>query len=644
MINNTVESPDCEEALRNPPPSLPFPYMANPVMNKLKRQILQAICECNCVQDGSASEPTSTKLKTVYPSTDTGALDSFLLVLVLITFAVIYLLRKRLSIIRKLVALFHRNASKASPYIFGGPKQVNASEKRSDDIAQSSGLGLHSGSARRRGVAPKEQRRQTLWEAAASGNMNVVQSHLSSGMFPDLNKIHPRYGTPLCAACEGGDIRIATVLLIRGADVNVTGGRFLVPLQAAAYSGNTTLVQFLMAKGADVKIHGGWFQTPLQAACERGDVEMVQYLLSAGADVNIGGSSLGFPLQAAASRGSVELTSLLIESGADVNQEDGEYGCALNAAVARGVPEVIELLLERGARVDLPPGDYGNCVQIALRQGYPVLAKSFVDKGADGDVADEQGRTPLIEATILGDEILVTKLLKGGVDINAQGKAQLRRQGSQANMYVDEDRWSALHYAALEGKETIAKLLLENGANVMLRDKFGAPALHRAAGAKGNLNIVKLLLDHGSDVDAQDVLGATALHQSAGIHEQVLRLLLERGANPNIATGMGETPLHGAVNANNLPIVKALLDGKSVVSAQDNDQATALFRSVNKGFVEIAVELINRGADINARSANALQEAISKGQMELVKLMIEKGASVNAQGYAGSSCPSDVVY
>jgi len=175
-------------------------------------------------------------------------------------------------------------------------------------------------------------------------------------------------------------------------------------------------------------------------------------------------------------------------------------------------------------------------------------------------------------------------------------------------------------------------LLLSKGANVMLRDKFGAPALHLAAGAKGNLHIVKLLLDHGSDIDAQDILGATALHQSAGIHEQVLRLLLDRGANPNIPTGMAEMPIHGAVNARNLQIMKTLIEAGADLAAQDNDQATALFRSVNKGFYEISTELINRGADINIRSANALQEALSKGNIELAKLMIGKRASVNLQG------------
>ena len=620
MINNTVEDSACEEALQHPAPTLPFPYMANPVMNKFKRQILEAICTCDCSRNPQTLDPSHDDLNVhvTIPPTDTGALDVVLLFFMVLTAAVIFLLRKRLSIARGVSALFNKNAEDPSPWIFRPGRQTNPPDKIRG-AGQGSGIS-HNAAARRRGINLKDQKKQTLWQAAASGNMNVVQEQLGSGLFPDINKVNSRYGTPLCAACEGGDIRIATILMIRGADVNVSGGRFTVPIQAAAYSGNTTLVQFLLAKGSRVDICGGWSETALQAACERGDVEMVQALLDAGAAVNAGGGSLGFPLQAASARGRVDIASLLIRRGADVNAEGGEYGCALNAAVACGSTELVDLLLKNDALVDLPPGDYGNCVQIALRQGFPALAKSLIEKGANGDVADEQRRTPLIEAAILGDIELVTRLLDGGVDLNIQ----------------DEDKWSALHYVALEGKEEIAKLLIEKKANVMLRDKWGAPALHRAAG-NGHLAIVELLLNYGADINAKDVLGATALHQAAAIQEPVLRLLLARGADPSIATSMGETALHSAVNANNLSIVRALLDAGSDTSTQDNDQATALFRSVNKGFYQIARELLERGAAANARSSNVLQEAIAKGEISLVALMIDKGASVNAQGYVSWS-------
>jgi len=426
MLNSTVEDPGCEEALKGPAPSLPFPYIANPIMSKIKRQILEAICDCPCQNgaEGAQVVPGETNFNPATQSYRTDALDGAMFFFLMITVAVLFLLRKRISIISQAQALFRAGAAKTSPYIFRQPKQVNATEKIDENFGQSSSMSaLSNDSTRRRGTAPQEQRRQNLWEAAAAGNMNIVQTHLSSGMFPDIDKVNSRYGTPLCAACEGGDIRIATVLLIKGADVNVSGGRFLVPIQAAAYAGNTTLVRLLLAKGARVDPMGGWSGTALQAACDRGDAEMVREIIAAGSSVNAGGGSFGSPLQAAAARGKVAVVQTLLEKGAEVNAECGEYGCALNAAVASGSREVVDLILESGARLDLPLGDYGNCIQIALRQGYPELARTLLEKGANGNVTDEQGRTPLIEAAILGDEALVNRLLERGVNLDTQGQS-----------------------------------------------------------------------------------------------------------------------------------------------------------------------------------------------------------------------------
>lgn len=176
-------------------------------------------------------------------------------------------------------------------------------------------------------------------------------------------------------------------------------------------------------------------------------------------------------------------------------------------------------------------------------------------------------------------------------------------------------------------------LVEDYGANVMLRDKFDAPPLHRATG-NGYLASMRLLLDNGADVNARDCLGATALHQAGQQPESIVRLLLERDADPNAATSMGETPLHSAINANNEPIVRLLLQNGADASLQDKDQATSLFRSIKRGYYGIAkVVLESSNADINARCSNALQEAIIHEQVDLVNIMLEKGSSVNAQGW-----------
>lgn len=127
LINNTLGDPACEEALNHPAPSLPFPYMANPLMNKFKRLLLETFCECDCTRSPQTLEPSRDGAEihvTVHP-TDTGALDGLLLFFLVLTAVVIFLLRKRLSIAKKSSAIFESNSSSIAPWIFRSRRQVN---------------------------------------------------------------------------------------------------------------------------------------------------------------------------------------------------------------------------------------------------------------------------------------------------------------------------------------------------------------------------------------------------------------------------------------------------------------------------------------------------------------------------------------
>ncbi|MCJ1249041.1 hypothetical protein MMC30_006263 [Trapelia coarctata] len=651
--NTTTLSFECEGALAIGPPPLPFSYATNSTntaVNKLRKRLANAICPCSCPKEpepdhfivSSPEQPSGFRtllgMGRWYDDAGQISLPAISLLSILTLWAVVTLRRKGVftkltSKTRTINQIVSQSASEALRH----PRQINSqADVAKASSAQARGTGAGSSTTiRRRGQGSKELRKgQTLWEAAATGNKNGVLDQLATGSFADINHVQKRYGTPLCAACEGGNLEIAMIFIKRGADVNAMGGRFCVPIQAAAYAGSTELVQLLLGLDARVDIPGGWTHSPLQAAAERGDNDMVLMILNAGASVNSGGGALGLPLQGAASKGKFDIVSLLLDNGAEINAEGGEYGNALNAAVSCGASEVVKLLLERGANVNGAPGLYGNCLQIALHQNFPALAKLLVEHGANGNVTDDQKRTPLIEAALLGDETLVKALLKGGSSINAQGKwRSFEPLKMSLTSIIDEDGWTALHYVALDGKEAIARMLVEDyGANGMLRDKFDAPPLHRATG-NGHLSVMKLLLDNGADVNTRDCLGAAALHQSGAKPEPIVRLLLERGADPNAATNMGETPLHSAINANNEPIVRLLLEAGSDASLQDKDQATSLFRSIKNGYYGIAKVLLeSSNADINARSSNALQEAIIHEREDLVNIMLEKGTSVNAQG------------
>lgn len=96
---------------------------------------------------------------------------------------------------------------------------------------------------------------------------------------------------------------------------------------------------------------------------------------------------------------------------------------------------------------------------------------------------------------------------------------------------------------------------LSNNAMVHERDVQGMSLLHWACD-RGHLEVVKLLLDRGADSDAKDAEGQTPLHYAASCgHQQVAELLLKQGASRDVKDADGQTPAQVALS----PELEALL-------------------------------------------------------------------------------------
>ena len=300
----------------------------------------------------------------------------------------------------------------------------------------------------------------------------------------------------LYPACEVGKFDIVTLLLDRGADVNVTGGDYGSALGAAAYSrdrGNLNIVTLLLDRGADVNVSRGEYGSALGNAADRGNLDIVTLLLDRGADVNATGGSYGPALGAAAFNGNLNTVTLLLDRGADVNVTSGSYGSALGAAAFKGKMNIVTLFLDSGADVNVTGGSYGSAL------------------GA---------------AAFNGNRKIVTLLLNRGADVNITG-----------GIYG-----SALGAAVCTCSLNIVSLLLDRGADVNVTSSSYGSVLGAAAFLR-NLNIVTLLLDRGADLHATggsygSVLGAAAY----GGNLDIVTLLLHRGADPDIVNIGGERP------------------------------------------------------------------------------------------------------
>jgi len=105
-----------------------------------------------------------------------------------------------------------------------------------------------------------------VWTAASHGDAVAVEIFFPQDRVPDMDDVHPEFGTPLQAAARSGKTKVVKNVLKRKPDPIATGGRLYSPLQAGAYSGNFEIVKALLARHAIVDACGGLCGSPLYAA------------------------------------------------------------------------------------------------------------------------------------------------------------------------------------------------------------------------------------------------------------------------------------------------------------------------------------------------------------------------------------------
>lgn len=270
---------------------------------------------------------------------------------------------------------------------------------------------------------------------------------------------------------------------------------------------------------------------------------------------------------------------------------------------------------------------YGNNDGLAMNH-YCLLCDFY--KGAGVQIDATEGAVMLLASARHGKEVLVRVLLNSGVDIEAK----------------DSSGWTALHHAALLGREPVVRLLFERGANKKERTDTGdtgCTALHLAALTRGNEGMLKLLLENGIDIDTRTNDENTALHKAAWCgDESLVQLLLERGTNINAKTSDGTTALHiAAASTEENKATLLLLLGRNIeIEAKRSRNRTALHEAAAQGNTVLMQVLLERGANIWAKTADgstALHLATLSENVAKVRLLLEKGLDVDAETDGGVS-------
>jgi ankyrin repeat protein len=183
--------------------------------------------------------------------------------------------------------------------------------------------------------------------------------------------------------------------------------------------------------------------------------------------------------------------------------------------------------------------------------------------------------------------------------------------------------------AAKSGDVAEIRRLISNGVNVNATDSSGFTALMSAV--VDATDAVPDLLSAGANVNTKDnVEGATALTIACQRKNlQVIKALVNHGANVNAISKYGQTPLMTAAGTCSEPVVRYLLQNGAKVAEKSASGGTALFSAVVQGCVDVAKTLLQAGADVNVRTTdghNLVELARSNHDARMVRLLKQSGA------------------
>jgi ankyrin repeat protein len=407
-----------------------------------------------------------------------------------------------------------------------------------------------------------------LHRAAQVGQTTIMDDLIFKGA--DLNaKVQQHYlgeATPMILASSCLQIDAVRVLLNHGVDVNAFDpqNRF-APLHFAA-SMSTELTRFLLDHGAEPNLEA--YRPPIFP--ERGPM-----------------TSLHFSVYFShAYEGAVDRVKILLDSGADINKQTGLGNTALHLAILGGHRDLTHVLLEHEAEIYLANKQDKSAVQLAQELGHFAWVKEHIPPQVLNDVLL---KTPaLTQAIWANDHPLVHRLLEQEVDIGEK----------------DANGKSPWDYCILNANVKLAEILADHMDSRGLPKCIGSDAFDMAVTQmtafdytdirtwESTVQICRRLLPYRKAING-DFGFATARSPISGYNKTFLiwaawlgrkaevEFLLECGADVDAQDIFLDTATHHAVNANNLEMVKLLVEKRANLSLKDRFGATPL-QAANK--------------------------------------------------------------
>ena len=316
-----------------------------------------------------------------------------------------------------------------------------------------------------------------------------------------------------------------------------------------------------------------------------------------------------------------------------LSEKDQESRFPLHVATLQGHAEAVEVMLERGAVVDARTPLKETSLMLAASNGHVDTIWKLLHYHVNANASNVSYFTPLMRAAFQGKLESVEALIGEGANLEAK------------------DYWgqTALIQTSGWGKgdpEGVAAALLKAGAKPDSKDNTGDTALIECAALRYreedlSIRLVKLLLEHGANPNIANIGNVTVLIYAArrGL-DDIVQLLLEHKANPDTQELAKETALFVAAEEGRKRSVELLLEHNASKELADGMDQTPLLVAARHNYKDIVKLLLDHDDWIEHQDkfgCTALMIAAFKGQQEVVQVLIDYGAVVEARNGVGET-------
>jgi uncharacterized protein len=417
-------------------------------------------------------------------------------------------------------------------------------------------------------------------------------------------------------------------------------------------------------------------------AVKAGDSQAVRGLLKQRANVNAAEADGMTALHWAVRGNTLDTVQLLLRSGATAKAAN-RYGITpLSLAATNGNAQMIEVLIKAGADPNAATPDGETVLMTAARTGNADAVKALVDHGANVNAKEKwQDQTALMFAAAENNAAAVKVLVQAGADMNVHSKVwnfpEYRYEtNGMAVFQLPRGGWTALMFAARQNALDAAAMLADLKADLNTTDPDGTTALHLAV-INVHYDLASMLLNKGADPNVPDASGMTALYAAVDMRApagmmtrpnpklsaeidaaEMIKIFLSHGANPNArlkkpiigrhnnlvgdtSLGEGATALMRAAKTNDIPIMRALLDGGADPTLTLKDRTTTAMMATSLEAIKLLVE---HGVDVNAFNTNGqtiVHSAAGRGANAIIQYAAEKGARLDKKDKQGRT-PLDI--